>query len=299
MPSSVVRLVMTAVAALCALPASAQTAAPSAGFEVAVIRLNKTCESGTGGSGVSPGRVGLTCVPLRTLIRAAYSAFEGSNLASRLIEVVGGPDWLDSDRYDLAAKAEGGVPASETLGPMLRTLLEERCKLKVHKEPRDTAVYTLAVAKDGPKLQAAKEGDCAPIDLNNIRLIPKPGEPGPKYCGTGDAKFSQGKYVADWYAISMPEIAGRMLPGYVDRPVVDKTGLTGRYDIHLEFAREIRGPVRLNGVLVPEGTITLPDSSGPNIFAAVQSQLGLKLTPEKSPVDILVVDHVEKPADND
>ena len=271
-------------------------------FEVASIKLNKSCDPGGGRPRILPGRLNLPCVSVRALIRIAYgAAFIGSNLNSSRIEVLGGPGWLDTERHDIAAKPEGSTAPADLTGPMLRALPEDRCQIRIHKESRDTPVYDLTVVKSSANLRQAKEGDCTPIDLGNLPgPALRPGDPATKYCGAGRMKGNAGSVIADWYGVSMAEFAGRMLSSYLDRPVIDKTGLTGRFDIHLEFVPEIPmpgGPVRLNGVDVPASAIPA-ESSGPSIFNALRTQLGLGLSPGKSPVEAVIVDHVERPSGN-
>jgi uncharacterized protein (TIGR03435 family) len=275
-------------------------AQPELSFAVASIKPNPNCEIGSRPSGITPDRLELHCMSLRGLIRIAYGDFlAGGNLPTRRIGVVGGPGWLDSERYDVSAKAEGGATREQATGPMLQRLLEERCRLKVHHEARESAVYLMTVASNGPKLQVAKEGGCVPVDLSNLFAIPaKPGDAQPKYCGLGGSNFSgSGRASMDWYGTSMAEVAGRMLAGRLDYPVVDKTGLTGHYDIHLEFVPQPpSGPIFLNGV--PTTAVPNNDTGGASIFAALEEQLGLKLTPGKSPLDVIIVDHAEKPSAN-
>ena len=112
--------------------------------------------------------------------------------------------------------------------------------------------------------------------------------------------MKEGKTISDWYGVTMAEYAGRMLFSYVDRPVVDQTGLTGRYDLHLEFVREPMGsgPVLLNGVPMPAPEASGSNTAGPSIFSALQEQLGLKLSPARSPLDVIMVDHAEKASAN-
>lgn len=270
-------------------------------FEVASIKLNTSCGNGrVGGGGPAPGRLSLQCISVRGMIRAAYASFgSGGTLNPSRLEVAGGPAWLDSDLYDLEAKAASAAPLSQTAGPMLQALLEDRCKLKVHREAREAPVYSLTVAKSGAKLQASKEGSCTPIDIDHMATRPAPGQPQPHYCGTGGARTNGTTSTADWYGLSMAEFAGRMLQGQVDRPVIDKTGLTGRFDIHLEFTRDASsGPVTLNGVVTPGEPAPFADGAGPSIFTAIQEQLGLKLSPDKGPVEVLVIDQVERPSEN-
>jgi uncharacterized protein (TIGR03435 family) len=266
-------------AALLTAPAGfAQSNAPRPAFDVTSVKLNTNCQTGGGGrAGISPRNLALPCVSLRALIGVAYGdMLVGAGIGARRMEALGGPGWLDTDRYDILAKSEGNAPAGQSAAPMLQTLLEDRFKVKVHKEARDSSVYILTVAKGGAKLQASQDGSCTPLDLSNLGLEP------PK----------QG--------VTMAELAGRMLSSYVEQPVVDQTGLTGRFDVHIEFVPDYRrsGPVTLNGVVTPDVAAPPADPAGPSIFAALQEQLGLKLAPGKAPLDVLIVDHAEKPSAN-
>ncbi len=287
---------------LVAAQVQAQSTPQRAAFEVASIKLNKNCGAGAVLPRISPGGITLPCLSVRILIRLAYSAFNGADLNARLMQVLNGPGWIDTDRYDISAKPEAKASAAE-MAPMLQTLLEDRFNLKVHKEPRDTPVYELTVAEQNPKLRPSKDGDCIPIDLTNLSgARPKPGDPAPNYCGGGRARMSGDVMSADWVGITMAELAGRMLPAYVDRPVVDRTGLTGRFNVHLEFVppRPV-GPIFLNGQEMPApapGAEAPAEPSGPSIFTALQKQLGLKLSPGKDPLDVIVVDRVERPSEN-
>lgn len=285
-------------------PSAAPLTSAAPAFEVASVKLNANCDTGSGRPAQSPVTLNLPCLPLRGLIRMAYMFSEvvGANLPSRRLEVLGGPGWLDTDHYDIFAKAAGNASQAEMMGPMLRTLLEDRFKVKVHKESRDAPVYELTVANNHPKLQPSKDGSCVPMDLNSLPQNIKPGDPMPKFCGGGGGRRKEdGGMIQDWYGVSMAELAGRMLPSFVDRPVVDKTGLTGRYDIHLEFAPDNapgRGAVLLNGVERPDLPAPSTEAMGPSIFTALQEQLGLKLSPGKGSAEVIVVDHAEKPSAN-
>jgi uncharacterized protein (TIGR03435 family) len=302
MTRSTVFLPLFFFAFLTASTGRAQSSRPA--FDVASVKPNPNCQIGVGRAAISPRNLALPCASLRALIRIAYGEMlVGAGLGARRMEVQGGPGWLDTDRYDVLAKSESNAIA-QSVAPMLQTLLEERFNVKVHKEARDSSVYILTVADGGPKLQPTKEGSCSPMDLNNLQppKRPKPGEPMPRYCGAGGQRTSKGSRSAeDWYGVTMSELAGRMLPGKVDLPVVDKTGLAERFDVHIEFVHEyhVSGPVTLNGVVTPD--VPEPpagDSSGPSIFSALEKQLGLKLSPGKAPLDVIIVDHAEKPSAN-
>jgi uncharacterized protein (TIGR03435 family) len=270
--------------------------APRPSFEVASIKPSAPNCTGPGpNTGPTPGRLELPCVSARTLIRAAYTVLNGDQVLARTIGVVGGPAWLDTDRFDISAKTEGRASTTQMIGPMLQTLLEERFQLKVHTEPRESQVYTLTIAKGGPKLTPAKEGGCVPLDLNNPdQWVNRGGVP----CGLPKMGMkTAGITTLEINGVTMEEFAGRSLAAQAGRPVIDKTGLTGRYDLRLEFTRDLAtGPIRLNGA---DQTAPPPsDPVGPSIFTALQEQLGLKLSPNKAPLNVLVIDSVQKPAEN-
>jgi uncharacterized protein (TIGR03435 family) len=232
----------------------------------------------------------------------AYSAFAGERPNARLLAVVGGPHWIDMEHYDISAKAEGGSSGPRMMGPMLRTLLEDRFQVKVHTGSQKGSVYALTVLKSNPKLQPSKEGSCIPDDLTIMpRPAVKPGEARPRYCGGGRGHPSgRGTGLWEFYGVTMAEFGGRLLAGFVDRPIIDKTGLAGQFDIHLEFVPHppMAGPGYLNGEPVPETPAPPDESAGPSIFTALETQLGLKLTPAKATLDLIVVDQAERPSAN-
>jgi uncharacterized protein (TIGR03435 family) len=285
---------------LTAAASPAQSTPPA--FDVASVKLNPNCQPGSGGrAAMSPRNLALPCVSLRGLIRLAYGdTWVGPGLGARRIEVEGGPGWLDTERYDVFAKSEGAT--GQSAAPMLQTLLETRFKLKVHREARSSAVYLLTAASGGPKLQPAKAGNCIEMDLNDIRppAPPKAGETMPSYCGMGRATSKGPLMSADWYGVSMAELAGRMLAGAVDLPVVDRTGLAQRFDVHLEYIpeRHIAGAVTLNGAPVDLPAAASDPAAGLSIFSALEKQLGLKLTPGRAPLDVMIVDSAGKPTAN-
>ncbi len=206
------------------------------------------------------------------------------------MQVLGGPGWIDSDRYDIVAKAERNPPPSQLYGPMLRALLEGRFKLKVHSETKEAPVYFLTVAKGGLKLQPAKEGSCNSTDIN--RPQPAPGQPRPRVCGS---QMTSPDGTFDMYSATMESLSVQ-LGIRLDRDVIDKTGIAGKFDIHLEASRADLVPRALAGGEVRQGVAT--DATGPSIFTALQQQLGLKLESAKGPVEVLVIDQIEKPSEN-
>jgi uncharacterized protein (TIGR03435 family) len=181
---------------------------------------------------------------------------------------------------------------------MLQALLEDRFKLKIRHETREVPAYALTVAKSGLKLRRVEEGSCTPIDRSNASaaLVTALGQK--PFCGNGGFAKKDNLVVANIPAISLDEFANR-LGGRLDRPVIDKTGIAGLFDFHLEFAVDQTTPRFLVGgdLSAPPGDLSNPPG-GPSIFTAVQQQLGLKLEPTKGPREFLVIDHVEKPSEN-
>ena len=146
----------------------------------------------------------MQCMPLRRLIQAAYVAFaNGPNPNSKRVQILGGAAWIDSDQYDIAAKAVDAAPLDQMAGPMLQVLLEDRFKLKVHSEMREVPIYLLTVGKGGIKPGALKEAnDCVPMDLNHL-APPAPGQPTPNFCDRQIFKSNGPNVVVDAYGKSM------------------------------------------------------------------------------------------------
>ena len=252
-------------------------------FEVATIRRNETCVNGAGLEHHSPGRFGVECVSLRDYIRGAYGSYGfGRNPDVRPPKVLGGPDWVDTDRYDIVATAPGETGLDEMYGPMMRALLEDRFGLKIHSEIREFPVYTLTAGRGGAKLTPSKPGSCVAIDMKSVLKAP----PGPNYCGQFEMKRGPVS-IANAKGMTIAEFAARVFRDTLDRPVIDQTSIAGLYDLHLEFSS-------LENSVVP----VVADNAAPSVFTAVQEQLGLKLSPDKGPVEVLVIDHAEKPSAN-
>jgi len=277
---------------------SAQVPRPA--FEVASIKLNTRCDAvdGRSGGASTPGRIVMECADLRDLILTAYGIYGGgANPASGSfrMQVVGGPAWMDAERYSIAAKAAGNSRRSEMYGPMLQSLLEDRFRLKVHRETKEGRVYFLTVAKNGPKLPATKEGTCGIADINH------PAEAGnalTRVCGKPNIR-SGPVVIVD---ITGATIAGlcSQLGMVMDHEVIDRTGIAGRFDIHLEFTPAERKPKFVAGRTIEEQDQVTADGrdAGPSIATALQQQLGLKLETGRGPVQVIVVDHIERPTDN-
>ncbi len=285
-------------------------------YEVASIKLTKTGS----GNGVfrfamrnTEDGLSVEGFPLMLLVQQAYGVGKD--------RITGAPDWLNSERYDIEAKMDAAqVEEFKALTPelaraarqhMLRKLLQQRFLLTMHRETKELPVFNLVIAKGGSKLQESKPDDNAvspdkPLDAAAAAKIAgaKPAGSSGGLMGVGIPDNSGGgsKSVTLSSGGGSFAIGGRggvrstsgkgitsaalasTLSSIAGRPVMDKTGLTGKYDYKLEFA--------------PEDSQADPDPAGPSIFTAVQEQLGLKLEPAKGPVDIFVMDHIEKPSGN-
>jgi uncharacterized protein (TIGR03435 family) len=241
-------------------------AAPA--FEVASV---KPSAPGTRGRSIlrSPGgRFTATNAPLRDLVQNAYGVQD--------FQISGRPTWFNTERYDIVAKAEGDVSVAQSR-LMLQTLLADRFNLALHRETKELPVYVLVVAKNGPKFSQSK--------------------PGESESDTGfRTSAANGPVTARKVLIS--EFA-KVLSGELGRAVLDRTGLTGYFDFTFQWAPDSnRTPPGDGDGGRAVDTVPPPDTTGPSLFTAIQEQLGLKLEPSKGPVEILAIDHAEKPDAN-
>jgi uncharacterized protein (TIGR03435 family) len=203
---------------------------------------------------------------LRVILAAAYSLTPGA--------ISGGPAWVDSDRWDFLAEAPGQVrPTTDEQMSMLRKLLSERFNLTFHREPKEFPIYALTVAKSGPKLTVSTPAT-SPEGSPPLVFVLSP----------------EGARLAARDA-SMGELAWVMQRSALDRAVVDKTGLSGRFDFDLEWTPD---ETQFGGN-VPKGS---PEPPKPDLFAAMQQQLGLRLEATRGPIDAMVIDKVERPTAN-
>lgn len=264
-------------------------------FEVASVKRNMSCGGRRSGGPPTPGRLTMECATLQTLIENAYYIFaDGRSVNPKTIEISGGPNWMLSDTYDIAAKAEDSAGIAQMAGPMMQALLEERFGLKIHRESKEVPVYFLTVAKGGPKLDPTKEGSCVTIDINHPPT-PVAGQPRPVRCGSQGMSLKDGIVTMSLRGATMGLFANdAALTRVVGRPIIDKTGLTGQFDIHLEFAPDT--PMGSGEATAPPSR-SAALSVGPSIFEAFQ-QVGLRLEPGKGSVEILVIDHLERPSEN-
>ena len=268
----------------------------AARFEVASIKPNTNPGPGVITGIIRPlpgGRFSANAVLLRFVIQYAY--------AIRPYQISGGPDWINSAHYDIEAKAEGKATPQQ-IRLMTQSLLEDRFKLKAHRETRELPVYDLTVSRNGLKLLPPKEGSCVTPDPNGQPVPPSPQGPGQSpspVCGAAVVTITPSGARILGGKVSMASLTPT-LSNLLGRTVIDKTGFTQTFDVDLQFA-----PDQVLAVLPPPGppgaagaTAPAADPAGPSIFTAIQEQLGLKLDSGRGPVEVLVIDSVEKPTEN-
>lgn len=271
-------------------------------FEVASIKVAQMGQGMHEGGGrvalkigmdIDSGRVQCSNMSLMDLISSAYKIKSNQ---------ISGPDWLRTERFDIFAKIPEGV-STDRVNEMLQTLLADRFKLTIHRGEKEQPVYALVVGKAGPKLKESAE-----------EAQPSGDGPGPHGGGgvvkTGSNRMTMtnGKMQMSLSAVTMGGFVDS-LSRFLDRPVLDKTELAGRYDMDLEISQEdMRNMMRSQGMSMPMGGPMAPsgdrpaetaaDPSGPNIFSSVQ-QFGLKLESRKAAIETIFVDHAEKtPTEN-
>jgi uncharacterized protein (TIGR03435 family) len=275
---------------------------------------------------IMPGNISVNGMPVRILIRQAFGQLQD-------FQLVGGPDWINSDRFDIEAKPEGGGPMSQqVLQSVFRQILEDRFALKVHRETRELPIYALTLARSdgrlGPNLKPSSE-ECAsrmasrgrgpsvdgragpPPDARGGVAVGRGGPPpdgrggpgraggpgpidfdAPPVCGQRGGGFGRlragGATMADFAA---------MISGTAQRVVIDKTGLTGYYDMALTYTPA--GDQLPQGPPPPGAPAPPPiDPDGPSFFTALQEQLGLKLDNQRGPVEVVVIDSISQPTEN-
>jgi uncharacterized protein (TIGR03435 family) len=267
-----------------AVAAAEQATAQKPVFEVASIKLNSSGEGNASVADQPGGRFVASRITLRRVIQFAYRDNQ---------QFLGGPDWLDNDRWDIEAKApEGAVPprasafsmtVPDTMALRVQSLLEDRFKLTAHRETRELPLYELTAAKGGAKVKLSDD-QTPPAAL--LGGGGQRGGPLPR----GGIRLGRGDLAAQ--AQSLAIFAAALSALYLDRPVVDKTGLKGLYDIQLRWTPDPGLTATTNPTAPPAA------ASGPTIFNAIEEQLGLKLEPVKGPLSVLVIDSVQKPSQN-
>jgi uncharacterized protein (TIGR03435 family) len=299
---------------------------------VASVKRNN---AGTGGQiMIRPGNITVRGMPVRILMRQAYGQLQD-------FQLVGGPGWINSDRFDIELKIEDGVPFTpQTVPTVLRQLLEDRFSIKTHKETRELPIFALVLARSdgklGPNLTPSSPECVASMNARgrgtpdgrggpppDARGGPPPdGRGGPPPDGRGgpppfdgrggpvrgigpgplsfDGPIQCGQRLGGFGRLraggnTMAQFANA-LSGTAQRVVIDKTGLTGYYDIALTFTptqdQLPQGPA-------PPGAEPPPiDPNGPSLFTAIQEQLGLRLQDQRGPVEVVVIDSIEQPSEN-
>jgi uncharacterized protein (TIGR03435 family) len=244
-------------------PAASQDSAPA--FEVATIKPTPPdAKAGRYITMQGTNRFIVKYYTLKLLIAAAY------NLSPKVVS--GGPAWVDSDHFEIEAETTGDKqPARPEQMAMLRSLLADRFKLSFHREAKDFSIYALEVAKDGPKLKESTAPATDPAQL--ISTV-----------------YPQRIHLPAKNA-TMGDFASLLQRALLDRPVVDRTGLTGRYDFDLDWAPD---ETQFGG----EVPVAPADAQAPPFFTAIQQQLGLRLEAMRGNVDAFVIDHAEPPSDN-
>jgi len=222
-----------------------------ASFEVASVRPDRSGSLNTQINLMEGGRLSITNASLKTLIRNAYGL--------QAFQFDGGPGWLDTDMYDIEAKTGRAEKITEAQLPaLLQTLLADRFHLKVHWESREAAVYALLIDKGGLKMKASSSDE-----------VP-----------SGDTGRGVNRMHIKGVALPVSFLA-QNLGNRLGRIVIDKTGLTGKYDFAIEWD--------------PQSDA---ESTGPSLFTVLKEQLGLRLETQKGHMDVLVVDSAEKASDN-
>lgn len=266
------------------------TAAPLPQFEVASI---KPAASDQRGIFIRPGANGglnVNNVPLKELIVIAWSI--------QPFQLSGGPPWIESARYDISAKPEHKSERDQVL-LMLQSLLADRFQLKIHHETKELPVYALVLAnkdgKLGPQLTESKESSCPEFDPAKPPPPPDPGKPPTLRCGG----MMMGPDRVTAMAVEVAQLVA-VLARTLGRTIVDKTGLTGKYDLQAQWTPDQAQLLQAFPGGGPPPGMPAPqfDPNGPSIFTALQEQLGLKLESQKGPVDVIVIDHVERPSEN-
>ena len=252
------RVLLAGLLALLAVPAAAQAPA----FEVASIRRNTSGQEGGSMVPAPGGRLTLTNVPIRLVIRAAYNLQE--------FELVGGPSWIDGERYDIVTKAEGNPGAQELLG-MVRTLLADRFQLQIVEDTAERPIYAMVRVRPGGPLPASLRPaqPCFRAPVNQPQQAP----PGQTACGFRAAPGSLAGRGVTFGALTFG------LSGRVGRPVENRTGIEGEFDFDLEFAPDV-------------------SADGPSLFTALEEQLGVRLEPTRGPARVMRIERIERPTEN-
>jgi len=307
--------------AIAVMPAASQTPAQKPAFEVVSIKARAASSPYfTGIISIAGGRLVANDNTLTALAFWAYRSSSGKPLLRS--QIIGLPSWADTDHFDFQAKPEGESRsvAIEEMRAMVQEMLEDRFQLKAHKDTRDLPVYELVVAKGGLKMKKS-EDQTPPVPLPPADRGAPPRGAGPAPDGRGAVTGPRGGPGAGPFAGGRPPrgAAGggrgnfqgtavtiatvvNFLTQNLGRPVIDKTGLSGLFDLKLEWtpgAEQALGPFGPEVPAGPGGGAPPPaDAAGPSIFTALQEQLGLRLESTKGPVEVVVIDSAARPSEN-
>jgi uncharacterized protein (TIGR03435 family) len=247
-------------------------------FEVVSIKPNPVGPAaGPARVATEGGRFIASNAYLKMILQFAYRPPSGRTL--RYSDIVGGPQWADMDRFDIEAKSSSGAnPTPEQMRMMMQSMLMDRFRLKAHWEMREMPTYNLVVAKNGMKVKLSE--DQSPIGIDGQRGVART-----------IAKPSPAGITVTMSADGMPiDVLVGTLQSYAGRPVFDKTGLQGMFDVRLQFFMESTS----NNGAPP----TVSDPMGPTFATAIEEQLGLKLESGRGPVEVLIIDSAERPSPN-
>ena len=282
---------------LASVAAFGQTLPARPEFEVASIRPSAPIAGRQINAGVhiDGARVSCAYLALKDYIRMAYRVKDYQ---------ISGPDWLASERFDIAATLPAGA-AREQVADMVQALLADRFRMTVHRDTKDLPVYGLVPAKGGLKMKESAPGsepESGDAGKGAVNVTASGGPAGTSVNLGKGSYFTVGNNRLEAKKLTMAALA-EMLARFADRPVVDMTELKGNYDFTLEFTPEdframmIRSAVAA-GVMLPPEAMRALEASGDSLFTALQT-LGLKLEPRKAPLEVLVIDHIERaPTDN-
>jgi uncharacterized protein (TIGR03435 family) len=270
---------------------NAAAGAPAYVFEV--ISVKPSNPASRRGTMNTPDGYDATNIEPIIFIDSAYGILHPEQLA-------GAPGWVTSEKYDIDARMESSVAdALQKLSPderklarqhMLQALLADRFKLIVHRETRELSIYSLVIGKNGPKLKEAKPDDNSPDRIKRAD--------GRAATDMVNMQASQAGSTWTGQAVSMPFLI-QLLSRQVGRIVIDKTGLKGAFDFTMQFMPEQGGP-QMAPAGATGGASPLPasDPGAPSIFTAIQEGLGLKLEAGKAPIEVILIDHIERPSGN-
>jgi bla regulator protein blaR1 len=254
------------------------------------------------GNAYVPGGRLSASFPLWFYIRFAYKIAAGDQ--ERADAVAPLPEWVDRDLFVIEARAEGG-PTKDQMRLMMQSLLADRFKLRVHFETKEIPVFALTLVKPGTlgrKLLPHEQGPPCPDAFTPSSVAPSGGSPPkevfPSNCNTQEARVRDGVYEAAGRNSAMPSLATVIYvlgsrAGELDKPVVDRTGLTGKFDYTIVYTPNENGSSRS-----PDQKALPPDPQGIPFLDAVRQQLGLRLESFKGPIRRIVIDHIEKPSPN-